>query len=108
MHKCGWTFNLSFKSPLRTLCCCCKKYLVMSSFERLELTKEEKELMLEIVDTLVSLPDGSESIFFNYFEPKVLPKFPIEPIVKEEPLVRMTVIFGGAMDWADKAGAIRL
>lgn len=28
----GWKFNLTFKSPLRTICCCLKKKLLKSSF----------------------------------------------------------------------------
>jgi pimeloyl-ACP methyl ester carboxylesterase len=33
IHKLGWTFNLTYKSPLRTICSCCKKRLIMNSLE---------------------------------------------------------------------------
>lgn len=31
IHKLGWTFRLTYKSPLRTICSCCKRKLIMNS-----------------------------------------------------------------------------
>ena len=30
--------------------------------------------MVNVFLAMINLPDGSENLFFNYFEPRVLPK----------------------------------
>jgi hypothetical protein len=38
LSKIGWAFNLTYKSPLRTICSCCKKSLVMDRIKQVEMT----------------------------------------------------------------------
>ena len=33
MHKLAWCFKLTFKSPVRTICSCCRTRLIMNSLE---------------------------------------------------------------------------
>jgi hypothetical protein len=35
INKFGWTFNLTYKSPLRTICSCCKQSLIEKSLKDL-------------------------------------------------------------------------
>lgn len=59
MSKFGWTFNLTYKSPLRTICSCFKEKLIKDSFKEYELNEEELNLMVNIFLTMIALPDGS-------------------------------------------------
>jgi hypothetical protein len=58
-------------------------------------TPEEEILMRDLLIRMVKLGDGSEGVFFKYFEPRVLPKFPIKPIFTEEPPFKITIFYGG-------------
>jgi hypothetical protein len=64
--------------------------------------------MRDLLIRMVELGDGSEGVFFRYFEPRVLPKFPIKPIFNEEPPFKITIFYGGEEDWVDKTGAEHL
>ena len=66
-HKLGWTFNLTYKSPLRTCLSCCKKRLIMNSLNEENLSEKDKELAYAIFDVLIKLPDGSENLFYRMF-----------------------------------------
>lgn len=35
VNKFGWTFNLSYKSPLRTICSCCRGSLIANSLKEI-------------------------------------------------------------------------
>ena len=48
-HKMGWCFKLTYKSPLRTICSCCKTRLIMNSLEEENLSQKEKELECKIL-----------------------------------------------------------
>lgn len=67
LNKFGWAFNLTYKSPLRTVCSCCKTSLIMGGLKEVGSTEREKELMCKLIETLVLLPDGSDPLFFRYF-----------------------------------------
>lgn len=64
--------------------------------------------MCNIVETLILLPDGSESLFFKYFEPRVLPNVPLEPLLVDEPCTKITIVHGGEEDWVDKTGSTKI
>lgn len=57
---------------------------------------------------MILLPDGSETLFFDYFHPRVIPRIPIEPLLVNEPNVDILLIFGGEEDWVDKMGAKKI
>jgi pimeloyl-ACP methyl ester carboxylesterase len=40
LSKFGWTFNLTYKSPLRTICRCFKEKLIKDSFKKYELKEK--------------------------------------------------------------------
>ena len=42
LAKFGWKFNLTFKSPLRTICSCMKKKLLTGGFNDFPMTAREK------------------------------------------------------------------
>lgn len=67
LNKFGWAFNLTYKSPLRTICSCCKTSLIMGGLKKVGSSEREKELMCKLIETLVLLPDGSDPLFFRYF-----------------------------------------
>lgn len=89
---------------MRTIFSCCKRYFIDNYLRGLELDEKGKEIMSKILHTLVALPDGSEPVFFDYFLPRVLPKVAIEPLIQEEPVVKVTLVYGGQGDWVDKSG----
>jgi hypothetical protein len=42
------------------------------------------------------------------FEPRVIPKIPLEPFFVKEPIVEIIMVYGGDADWVDKTGARRI
>jgi hypothetical protein len=50
--------------------------------------------MKDLLIAMVDLQDGSENLFFNYFEPRVIPKFPIEPIFNDSFPVKIKIFYG--------------
>lgn len=71
------------------------------------MAEAEQDLLGKMIQTLILLPDGSEGLFFNFFEPRVLPKIALEPLIVENP-PEIVFIYGGEEDWVDKSGAIKL
>lgn len=74
LNKFGWKFNLTYKSPMRTLLFRWKEDLLFKSFQKYDLEVGEAKSMAKIFDGLISLKDGSENLFFKYFHPRVLPR----------------------------------
>lgn len=80
----------------------------MNSLSEENLNPKEKVLICRIIETLIALPDGSEHLFYQLFEPRVLPKMALEPLIKEQPKLPIVLVFGGELDWVDRTGAKRL
>lgn len=57
------------------------------------MTEQEQEMLLKIILTLILLPDGSEDVFFKFFEPRVIPKVALEPLLTDPP--EIVFIYGG-------------
>lgn len=65
MNKLGWNFKWTYKSHLRTICCCCNNFLIRKVFEEYQPTEEDMEMFVLITETMIALPDGrSEDMFF--------------------------------------------
>lgn len=47
-------------------------------------------------------------MFFDYFEPRVIPKVAIEPLLKDAPQMDIILVYGGEEDWVDKGGAKKI
>ena len=105
--KVGWNLKLSYKQLLKNLGCCLKDKILDDFTGQIELKEREKQLFSSILKTMIALPTGSESLFFSYFDPRVLPKVPLEPIFENPPL-QVTLVYGGESDWVDKKGGVRL
>jgi pimeloyl-ACP methyl ester carboxylesterase len=54
------------------------------------------------------LPDGSESLFYNFFLPRVLPIVPLEPLFLIAPQIPILLVYGGENDWVDRTGAQKM
>lgn len=73
LSKLGWRFNLTYKSPLRTICCCFRAYLLRRGFQAFPLSQLLRQMLVKIFSLMVDLPDGSDSLFFSCFLARVIP-----------------------------------
>ena len=64
--------------------------------------------MVNVFLAMINLPDGSENLFFNYFEPRVLPKEPLQPFFEKLTIEKDIRIYFGENDWADRTGCQNL
>ena len=105
MVNVGWALKLNYKSILGKCCCCFKEKIIKNFVKGIELQEKEKEIFTNIIMTLISLPEGSDSLFYDFFRPRVIPKIALEPLITEEPKVGVSIVYGGEIDWVDKKGA---
>lgn len=106
--KLSWSLKLSYQTILKHLCCCFKQPLLSNYARGAELDEQGRTLIVRILHTLMELPEGSQVEFYDYFEARVLPRIALEPLMLEEPVIPVTMVYGGERDWVDKTGAGRL
>ncbi len=64
--------------------------------------------MFTLLSNFVETSDGSQSLFFDLFQPQVLPKIALQPLMMKEPFAKINIVYGGDKDWVDKTGASKI
>lgn len=76
--------------------------------KQFEIDEMQEIPMFTLFSNFIETSDGSQNLFFDLFQPQVLPKIPLQPMIMKEPFAKITIVYGGDEDWVDKSGAKKI